>query len=116
MAGRRTQPPRPPVRPPVDAGDGAARVRDMLVKLFDRKDGTGADWPLMLESLFRAGFHITDGRPDDDARQSIMRRVHEASYSRMTGDSEAMRTGLGDAGATPSNTAGPREPGPRPPR
>jgi len=54
------------------------------VPLFDRRDGSGADWSLMLESLFRAGFQITDRRPDDEARRSFLRRVHEGSYSRFT--------------------------------
>ena len=57
---RRTQPPRPPAGPPATAEEGAARVRALLVKAFDRKDGTGADWCLMLESLYRAGFGIAD--------------------------------------------------------
>jgi hypothetical protein len=41
------------------------------------EDGTGADWRLMLESLYRAGFNIADEQLDDDARRKIMRRVHE---------------------------------------
>jgi hypothetical protein len=76
MAGRRRiQPPRKPVGPPATAEEGAARVRALLVQTFDRKDGTGADWPLLLESLYRAGFQITDERPDDEARRALMRRV-----------------------------------------
>jgi hypothetical protein len=116
MAGRRTQPPRPPVAPPITAEDGAGCIRALLVQLFDRKDGSGADWNLMQESLFRAGFQITDERPDDDARRSLMRRVHEGSYKRMTSDAETGTTGAAGPGAAPSNTAGPKSPGPRPPR
>jgi hypothetical protein len=59
------------------------------VPLFDRRNGSGADWSLMLESLFRAGFQITDGRPDDEARWSLLRRVHEGSYGRLVGNSDA---------------------------
>ncbi len=44
--GRRTSPPRPPAGPPADAEEGAQRVRALLVKTFDRQDGTGADWRL----------------------------------------------------------------------
>jgi hypothetical protein len=113
---RRTQPPSPPVAPPATAEDGAARVRALLVQLFDRKDGSGADWALMQESLYRAGFQITDGRPDDDARRALMRRVHEGSYRRMTGDAEAGKTDAAGPGAAPSNEAGLKGPGPRPPR
>jgi hypothetical protein len=65
--GRRTAPPRPPAGPPATADEGAARVRALLVQAFDRKDGTGADWLLMLESLYRAGFKIADERPDNAA-------------------------------------------------
>jgi hypothetical protein len=38
-------------------------VREALVKLFDKGDGTGADWRLMLESLYRAGFRLFGNRP-----------------------------------------------------
>jgi hypothetical protein len=55
MPKRRTQLPRPPAGSPATAEEGAARVRALLVRTFDRKDGTGADWLLMLESLYRAG-------------------------------------------------------------
>jgi len=82
---RRAQPPGPPAGPPANAEDGAARVRTALVKLFDRQDGTGADWRLMLESLYRAGFGIVDQQPDDDKRRSLMRRVHEGAEARLTG-------------------------------
>ncbi len=86
----------------------------MLVPVFDRKDGTGADWPLLLESVFQAAFQFTDARPDDDTRRALLRRVHEGSYRRMTGDAETGKVDAGQ-GATPS-TAGPKSPGPRPPR
>jgi hypothetical protein len=56
--GRRTTPPRPPAGPPADAEEGARRVRALLVKTFDRQDGTGADWRLMLESLYRGNDKI----------------------------------------------------------
>jgi hypothetical protein len=117
MAGRRhTPPPRRPAGPPVSAEDGAARVRALLVPLFDRKDGTGADWPLMLESLFRAGFQITDGRPDDDARRSLMRRVHEASYGRITGDAGGGEAEQDGPDSNLSHIAGMKPPGPRSPK
>lgn len=116
MAPRRTQPPRPPAAPPATAEAGAARVRALLVQLFDRKDGTGADWPLMLESLFRAGFEIADGRPDDEARRAIMRRVHEGSYTRLAGDSGEGKPVTAGPVSMPANTAFLKSPGPRPPK
>jgi hypothetical protein len=48
MSERSTSPPRQPPGPPPDAEAGAALVQSAVVKLFDRGDGTGADWRLML--------------------------------------------------------------------
>jgi hypothetical protein len=53
---RRTQPPRLCVAPPAAAEEGATQFRALLVPFFGRRDRSGADWSLMLESLFRAGF------------------------------------------------------------
>src|SRR5947208_838557 len=116
---RRAPPPRPPVGPPANAEEGAARVRVALVKLFDRGDGTGADWRLMLESLYRAGFKLVDDQLPDDARRSLMRRVHEGAEVRLTGGfadgSGPGKMEPGGAEAAPSNTAGLKSPTPRPP-
>lgn len=118
--GRKTSPPRPPAGPPANADEGAQRVRALLVKTFDRQDGTGADWRLMLESLYRAGFRIADDQLDDDARRKIMRRVHEGAEVRMTGGyadgSGASKTDPAGPVAAPSNAAEPHSPMPRPPR
>jgi hypothetical protein len=120
MPKRRTQPPRPPAGPPPNADEGAARVRALLVQAFDRKDGTGADWRLMLESLYRAGFRIADEQLDDDARRKIMRRVHEGAEVRLTGGyadgSGASNSDPAGPDPAPSNTAGFKSLGPRPPR
>jgi hypothetical protein len=88
------------------------------VKTFDRKDGTGADWRLMLESLYRAGFKIADDQLDDDARRKIMRRVHEGAEVRLTGgyaDGSGASNSADPARpvASPSNAAELRSPGPR---
>ncbi len=117
---RRTQPPRPPAGPPATVEEGAARVRALLVKAFDRNDGTGADWRLMLESLYRAGFKIADDQLEDDARRSIMRRVHEGAEVRLTGGfadgSGASKTDPAGPVSAPSNTGVFNAPGPRPPK
>lgn len=57
-------------------------MTEAVIKLFDRHDGTGADWRLMTESLFKAAFVMLDGLPAD-LRQSVARRVHEGSYNRI---------------------------------
>lgn len=120
MSRRRTQPPRPPAGPPADSEEGALRVRALLVQTFDRKDGTGADWRLMLESLYRAGFRIADDQLDNEARRKIMRRVHEGAEVRLTGGyadgSGASKTDPAGSVPAPSNTADFKSPGPRPPK
>src|SRR3954452_7463104 len=96
---------RPPVRPPATAEEGAAHVRALLVPLFDRKDGTGADWRLLLESLFRAGFQIADGWQDDERRRRVMERVYPGAYDRAAGNTDASTEGQGPVAASPSNAA-----------
>ncbi len=88
----------------------------MLVPLFDRKDGTGADWDLMQESLFRAGFLIADSRPASEAQRSLMRRVHAGSYNRISDDLEPSKTGSPESVLPPSNTGVLKSSRPRPPR
>lgn len=85
MIGRRSAPSRPPAGPPANIEEGAVRVRAALVKLFDRGDGTGVDWKLLLGSLYRAGFKMADDHLPDDKRRAFMRRVHEEAEVRMTG-------------------------------
>jgi len=99
--GRRTQPPRPPVGPPATAGEGAARVRELVVKLFARKDGEGVDWSLIAESLFKAAFDVLDRLPEDQ-KQVIARRVHAGSYDRIAGNASS-KTGSPEAVPAPSN-------------
>jgi hypothetical protein len=120
MSKRHTQPPRPPAGPPATAEEGAQRVRALLVQAFDRKDGTGADWRLMLESLYRAVFRIADDQLGDDARRKIMRRVHEGAEVRLTGGyadgSAASNADPAGPVSAPSNTSIFKSPGPRPPK
>ncbi len=69
----------------------------------------------MIESLFMATFQLVDGRADDEARRSLMPRVHAGAYVRAAGNTaEANPVGGGDA--APSDVAAPPSPGPRPPR
>lgn len=98
----------PPAAPPASAAEGAAHVRDFVVKLYDRQDGQGVDWRLVAETLFRASFDMLDKLPDDACR-TVARRVHEGSYGRMTEgpktNSAASKTGPDRARSEPSNTA-----------
>ena len=70
-------------QPPADAAAGAALIRAAAVKLYDRQDGTGADWCMVTDALFRAAFDALDKLPDDACR-SVARRVHEGAYGRVT--------------------------------
>jgi hypothetical protein len=97
----------PPAQPPADAEAGAALIRAYAVKLFDRHDGDGADWPLMTASLFKAAFEALDKLPDD-RRAIVARRVGEGAYNRLAGfradDPAASKAGPAGAESAPSNT------------
>jgi hypothetical protein len=104
----RTAPPRKPSAPPADAAEGARRVRELLLKLFERKEGGGTDWALMLESCWRAFFQLSDIWPDKDAHHSMMRRVLEGAYKRLSGDESdddpPGNAAAPDAAPAPTNT------------
>jgi hypothetical protein len=118
MPGRKSMPPQRPPRP-ANAGEGAARVRQFTVELFDRQDGHGVDWRMIDEILFRAAFDVLDRLPDDD-RRAVARRVHAGAYDRASGGcadgSGAGPEVMADADAAPSNAGVGRQAHPRPPR
>ena len=95
-------------------------MRAALVKLFDKGDGTGADWLLMLESLYRAGFRLFDNHLKDDAGgRRMMGRVHAGAELRITGG-YADGSGAGESAQDEGNAslaalAGMTSPKPRPP-
>ncbi len=83
---RRRTTPHMPVQPPANAGEGAERIMAAMVKLFDRRNGSGADWPLLHESAFRAFFRLYDQHTNSDEKAlRLMQRVHEAAELRLTG-------------------------------
>lgn len=116
----RTAPPRKPAGPPENAEDGAALVRAALVKLFDRKNGHGADWKLLLESLYRAGFDVADGELGEEDRRNLMRLVLTGATERAAGGfadgAGPNKTGNTGAVSAPSITAAFKSNGPHPPR
>jgi hypothetical protein len=83
MKGRRTTPPRRPVDPPATPAEGAVRVCQLTVRLYDRQDGNGVDWRMIGETLFKAAFDVLDKLPDEQ-RQGMARRVHAGSYERLS--------------------------------
>ena len=115
---RRTAPPRRPAVPPHTAEEGAARITAAAVPIFDASDGHGADWRLLVESMFRAAFVMLDGLPEDD-RRKIARRVHEGSYNRCApgpiADLEADKPDPDGMASALLDTAGLKSKGPRPP-
>jgi len=107
--------------PPASSGEGAAYLQAVLIDLFDRRDGTGADWVLMLDSVFRAGFAIADERLSDDTRRRLMQRVYTGAYDRAAGNSangkaEPEKAGHGKTGAASSDAATSKGHKPRPQR
>lgn len=70
----------------------------MAVQAFDRKDGTGVDWRLMTDSLFRAAFDQLDKLPED-IRLRMAEKVHAAAYGRF------MATEAGREGDTSGHAA-----------
>lgn len=99
---------RPPAQPPETPESGAALISAYALKLFDRQNGEGANWPLMASSLFKASFDALDRLPDDACRK-MAGRVHTGAYERVTegpkGNSAASNTGPDHARSEPSNTA-----------
>jgi hypothetical protein len=97
----------PPPAPPANAAEGAARVRGLVMKLFDRQDGEGANWRLCTDSLFRVAFEALDRLPDDQ-KKALASRVHAGAYDRLSGNSEsefaASKTGPSEGGPSASNT------------
>lgn len=83
MPKRFARGPQQPLSPPVTAEEGGKRILAATVATFDRKDGTGADWPLLVEAIFRAGFEAC-GRLSQDDRRRLLARVHAGAYERLT--------------------------------
>ena len=106
----------PAPRPPASAAEGAARVRQAAVDLYDRHDGQGVDWSAIAETLFRAAFDVLDQLPDGEGKRRIARRVHAGAYDRAAGNQE----GQGSDGRAPAQKPAGASPGkparPSPPR
>jgi hypothetical protein len=88
------------------------------VSIFDKNDGHGADWRLLVESMFQAAFVMLDNLPEE-VRQSVARRVHEGSYNRtlpgpIQNPSDENKA-VADLMVHPANAAGIKSKGPRPP-
>lgn len=89
---RTTKRPRKPSGPPADAKAGGTAILAAAAKLYDRKDGHGADWQAVAEALFRAGFQVLDRLPDDQ-KQTMARRIHAGAYDRAVGNAPGVDSG-----------------------
>lgn len=112
--GRRTTP-RRPAGPPSSVEEGAALVRQHVVKLYDAQNGQGVDWRTIATVLFRSAFDVLDQLPPDQKRV-IATRAHERSYDALTDHPAASNHDPAGAGSAPSNIHYSKPPRPRPPR
>lgn len=70
-----------PQVPPATVAGGAKEILAVVVPVFDAADGGGADWRLMIESLFLAAFQTLGRLPEKD-RLTLANRVQEGVYER----------------------------------
>lgn len=68
--------------PPATPQEAAARMLILAIEECDRKDGSGADWAILAEGLFRAGFEAAR-KLDDPSRIALLTRIHAAAYERI---------------------------------
>jgi hypothetical protein len=69
---------------PADAAAGAPHVRKFVLKLFDREDNKGAEWPVIAETLLREAFHALDQSRGDPRVLALLLRVNSGSHDRLT--------------------------------
>lgn len=86
LYGQRSRggPPPPP--------DPLADVRNAALKAYDVRDGQGADWAGMADTLFRLAFEAVGHlEATDTQRQSILRRAETGVYERLHGQADEAR-------------------------
>ena len=69
--------------------DPATAVHRFAVGLFDKSDGRAVDWPRVAIALFTAGLACADEALADPNMQTVLRRIHDAAYTRMAGSSDS---------------------------
>ena len=115
MRSRSTSP-RPPGGPPATPNEGAAFVRDYVVKLYDKQDGQGVEWRVIAETLFKAAFDVLDRLPDETCK-SVAARVHEGAYDRTANGPKANPDAASVTAETmPFHTSALQAPRPKGPR
>ena len=66
--------------------DAVERIRKFVIQLFMRDDGEGVDWssPIIAGALFKLAFYAIDRMPGGQRRYSLLYRVEECAYDRLT--------------------------------
>ena len=82
--GHRRRPPRK-----VQNEDPATLLHRYAVSLFDKGDGRAIDWPRAAIALFTAGLTCIDETRDTKDGQTVLRRVHDAAYTRLAGSQDS---------------------------
>lgn len=77
----KTRSPKEPERPET-VDQGVSAIQAFVIQRFDRRDGTGVDWALVVESLFRTAFLLL-GRAQEDRWRRIAASVHADAYDRL---------------------------------
>lgn len=77
----KTRPPKEPERPET-VDQGVSAIQAFVIQRFDRRDGTGVDWVLVVEALFQTAFLLL-GRAQEDRRRRIAASVHADAYDRL---------------------------------
>ena len=73
------------------AADPSVEIQHFVVELFDRGDGSGVDWRVACEAVFKAGFSMLD-RLAAQHKRGLAQRVCISAYTRLNED------GAGDIG------------------
>ncbi len=65
---------------PTTPEQGSILMISAAIPIFDPHDGHGADWALMAESFFAAGFSIIQNRVDESDRRKLAEKIHQQTY------------------------------------
>ena len=82
-------------RKPVTPEEMTAALQAHAVKLHDKGDGHGVDWPAVAADLFKAAFACLDQAKGDGQALKVARRVHDGAYNRLVGSPDT-ETPYGD--------------------
>ena len=88
--------------PPANLMEGVDRTMSAVVKIFDRKDGTGADWAFMADCLFKVAFAALNKLPAD-ARRMLATTVHEKAYDYLVAASAPKQPDRREPLSSPTN-------------